>query len=548
MTVDLALRAKEAIGRCRSGDFRGVGALLDALAVAAFPVEAAWSAALRARVWLAFPSRVSVPTIAELRDLRAGGADVDEPLREACEQLALVHGLAWDAGALEQVRAFHAHLAGPPSARTSTVASIHATWLALLGGAPSLALAERAVVEASAAKQPDLLVHAASLRALASACAGDVETATALARRASLMGRSEGLPQEEYLAHLVLARVRRMGRQAHRSIRILHSLRELASPPWQGWIAWEQAFAAGDLPQPFPRFERPVDGAVSALAQVLTSARSGRRPSFDRDVLLLAQTVRRCVFAAEEAAQLTETLGAPPSRDPLPWTRGASPLLPPALHGFRTRAPEATPTGSASAYVVVTHDAGEGSFGARRVLSWAKGLAEAEGSAELLQSRRVEGRVETLLAVLALARDEGIAEDDAFAQTYDFAYVAERHRTVFDVLVHRTRAYVEGQATLERVGGRLVLRPRCSMLIPDPRCAERVSDRILRLLAQRGHANARGMASELGISLRGAQEALSELAGAGACESRRDGRAVRYVVEDTTFSEPTTRLHAAQLE
>jgi hypothetical protein len=49
------------------------------------------------------------------------------------------------------------------------------------------------------------------------------------------------------------------------------------------------------------------------------------------------------------------------------------------------------------------------------------------------------------------------------------------------------------------------------------------------------------------VSLRAAQGALKELSSAGACQLRRDGRTVEYVVEDTVFSEPTQRLAAEGL-
>jgi predicted transcriptional regulator len=85
------------------------------------------------------------------------------------------------------------------------------------------------------------------------------------------------------------------------------------------------------------------------------------------------------------------------------------------------------------------------------------------------------------------------------------------------------------------------------MLIPDPRVSQRTSDRVLRLLAERGAASARDAAGALHVSLRTAQAALTELAGSGACDARKAGRNVAYVVEDTVFSEPSRRLSASDL-
>jgi hypothetical protein len=118
---------------------------------------------------------------------------------------------------------------------------------------------------------------------------------------------------------------------------------------------------------------------------------------------------------------------------------------------------------------------------------------------------------------------------------------------VFDVLLHRVRAAVEGLAELERSDGRLALRTSSALLIPDPRVSQRTTDRVLRLLAERGPASAKDAAGLLGISLRSAQVALAELATSGACDTKKDGRNVAYVVEDTVFSEPSRRLVASDL-
>ena len=64
---------------------------------------------------------------------------------------------------------------------------------------------------------------------------------------------------------------------------------------------------------------------------------------------------------------------------------------------------------------------------------------------------------------------------------------------------------------------------------------------------RQGAASARDAALRLGVSLRAAQGALKELSSSGACQLRRDGRTVEYVVEDTVFSEPTQRLAAERL-
>jgi hypothetical protein len=47
------------------------------------------------------------------------------------------------------------------------------------------------------------------------------------------------------------------------------------------------------------------------------------------------------------------------------------------------------------------------------------------------------------------------------------------------------------------------------------------------------------VAQGLNLSLRVAQRLLGDLTEAGSCTAERDGRAVRYFVEDTTYSEIT---------
>ncbi len=563
MSTTLARAAKDAASSCRAGDYRGVAPLLRELAAHehASPVLAAWSSALRALVWLAFPAHAKLPRPAELRALVADGGcgEGAEGIATCCEALVTAHVLAWDLEALEAVLALHASLGEAASSRERLARGVGRAWGLLLRGHDATALTESVFAEASAEKDAPLLVHAASLRALAVACAGDVEAAVPLARRASMMGRSEGLPHEEYLAHLVLARVRRLGRQTHRALRILQALESVASPPWHAWVRWEKAFAAGDVPGASASVHaegRPIDGALVGLGSALSAALAANRPVFDREADLLARATRGCAFAFSETRDLLRAItddAILPAHDPLSaWARGVTPLLPACLHGFRLRTSQETGHESAAAYVVVRSNAargaGEPCGHPRRVLSWGKELLGAGDVTALAQSRRVEGRVETLLAVLALAGEEGSVEEDCFAQTYGFDYVAERHRTVFDVLIHRARAFVEGHAMVRRERGVLRLEPLRSFVVPDPRCAERVTDRLLRILAQRGQASARAMAVELGISLRGAQEALSELSGQGACDTHREGRNITYVVEDTVFSEPTSRLHARQLE
>ena len=223
------------------------------------------------------------------------------------------------------------------------------------------------------------------------------------------------------------------------------------------------------------------------------------------------------------------------------WREGASALPPAALHGLVVPSVVAGAPDSAlaGAYVLLV----PGLPGVR-LLRAGLALALGAGAARVRQSRRRHGRVESLLAILALAGPDGLDEPGCFARAYGFGYVPAIHRGVLDVLVHRARAAVEGIASLTRADGRLALGTSRPLLIPDPTSSRSTTDRVLRLLAERGRASAKEAAAQLGLSLRVVQGALNELAGSHACVVERDGRHVSYAVEDSVFSEPTGRFAA----
>ena len=92
------------------------------------------------------------------------------------------------------------------------------------------------------------MLEASALRTLSTAERGDISAALAIARRVSRMARTESLPQSEYLANLVLARIRRLDNKPHLATRILHALYSVAPSPWLPWLAWEIVQATGSLP------------------------------------------------------------------------------------------------------------------------------------------------------------------------------------------------------------------------------------------------------------------------------------------------------------
>lgn len=112
------------------------------------------------------------------------------------------------------------------------------------------------------------------------------------------------------------------------------------------------------------------------------------------------------------------------------------------------------------------------------------------------------------------------------------------HKGTFDVLLHRTRGWLEGFASLERTGGEVRMHITKSFAVPDPRERESVESRVLKIIAI-GGSTARAAAEATGLSLRQAQSILKTLAADGMCVAEKQGPKLHYRLEDTTFSEPT---------
>jgi hypothetical protein len=402
---------------------------------------------------------------------------------------------------------------------------------------------EALAARASGARLATAVVQIPALRALFAIEAGDAAAGLACARRASLMGRTEAIPAAEWLANLALARARRYNRQIHLAVRILEALDPPASPSGRTWLDWERLLAGAVVPEG----RAAGGGPAAALSNLLLAAQTGDRGGFARHAGALAASGTIAPFR-REASALVEALNpfdVPPPEVPSEarerddpaseqlraWRQGEAPLPPALLHGLLLPAsPEP------GACVVLWPDGRSARF-----LSAGLPLL-GSGVARLPPSRRQNGRIETLLAVLALAGPHGLDEATCFFRAYGFTYVPGLHRGVFDVLVHRARGAVDGLATLARGPGRLALTATRPLLLFDPRASRSTTDRVLRLLAEQGRASAKEAAARLGLSLRAAQGALSELAGNHACVVERDGRSITYAVEDSVFSEPTGRL------
>ncbi|MCK6535290.1 MAG: hypothetical protein L6Q84_20135 [Polyangiaceae bacterium] len=517
------------------GDAAACRGLLSALEEARDATSRAWARVIRSELdWVAAePScRVQSTHVRELLAAAPASCDAAMALVGCAARSAM---LDFDGAALAELGSMARALRGQPAPELA----LTGTWVEALAGlhqagASELDL-EHCTREASRAGLAALVVELTSTRALMAAHEGATEPALALARRASMMARSEGIPRVELWANLVLARVRRLAGQPHLGLRILQSLGASLPGAWRAWLDWERQFC-GVRGVPAPSGDAPCEQGARAVHALLCAAALSDCSGALRAVDALAGDNQLLFAFRREALELAGALlpSVPAATHELERFRaGRSPAVPPALSGLRFRDDD---DGSAQAYVIAAPGAE-----ACRVLHWGVGLIDAGDWIRVPASHRTKGRVETLLAVLALAGPSGLDEADCFREVYGFAFVPELHRSAFNVLQHRARVAVPECEAVKEVG-RLRLGLASRAIIPDPRVCQRVSDRVLQLLAQRGAASAKAAADALGISLRSAQGALAELAGAGACEPKREGRNVEYVLEDTVFSEPTRRL------
>lgn len=534
--------AWDAYAAALAGDFRRASALAGGTDEAR-----AWGAALDAMRWAAEPAAARAPRVEEIAALTGASLEARAAASLACVAMERVAIASFDRPALDRWARAHAELVARGVPETGGAALwlrlVHASQRVLAGESRDAFGELRAIeAEAASAQLAPLVIDAATLSAIAALDAGELGLATSIARRASRMARTEGLPQHEYLAHLALARVRRHAGSPHLATRILAALDRVASPCWRGWIRWELALAggaegAGDARPRDEHARSSVAGAASvALESWLGAAARGDRGA----ALAHADETHALLGAAPALAHELDDLAI--ALDPLhdvrearaelvAWCAGATDDLPGPLVG-----PATLPGASGErgvAYAVVWPGGH-----ARRVLGAGVALAGPDVVDVGGQGAR-PGRLETAIAVLALAGSAGLDNAELFRAVYGFVYVAALHRTVLDVLVHRVRAALGEAATLHHRDDRVWLEVHRPMRVADPRCERPVDDRVLRALARHGRCTARDAAEELGLPLRTVQTALKELVDDGACTVERQGRRVEYRIEDTTFSEPT---------
>ncbi|MGE0788066.1 MAG: hypothetical protein AB7S26_20510 [Sandaracinaceae bacterium] len=472
------------------------------------PERALVAHTLRALAFVADPSRGQLATPEALAAL--GSTDDETALDRAV--LSCARGAI-----LDEDRASVARYAA-----LSTSGLVHA-WLALADAdaenADAIATLRQGTNDAAER------VEVTCVRALAAEQAGAIEDARGLARRATRMARTEDLPQSQYLASLVLARVRRVGGAPHLALRILDSLARVAPPAWRGRLAWELALA-GRTPSV------PGDDA-EAWRALFTAAQRGDVGGYDREATRLRERVRRWPAreADLDAALAMLDVRVAPERVPSAlraFVEGATPLIPGAISGIVGGA-EAVP----SRVLVYVSPNGH----ARRVAALAEPLTRA--LVDVAHEPLRPGRTHEAISIVALAGPDGIARDALFARVYGFSFQIASHGNLMRVLLHRMRQWLAGIGDVTLDDGRVALTLERPLLIPDLRCEQSLEERILRALSRAAHQGIKETAAQLGVPLRTAQEALQALREDGAVATRRDGRHVSYRVEDTTFSEPT---------
>ncbi len=367
---------------------------------------------------------------------------------------------------------------------------------------------ERAVEEGASAVR----VEAQALLALALLEADRPVEAREVARRASRMGRTESLPQSEYLAGLALARVRRWEGRPHHAARILTALAAIAPDPWRTWAAAELWLCGdGAAAVAVGTDRRAPIGAT--LAHWLAGT-TPERPSY-RPLERIASEVDALLDPDAPAPDVVER-----------WRHGGP--LPERHRGLLLVGGDETSVGAPWIRLVPGRPA-------KRLL--ALGLARLD--LPRLRATAKQRRTSEALAVLALAGEAGLAREAFFERVYGFAFKAVTHQGSLDVLLHRVRELIGEHGTLDRSEGGVALTVQHPCVVEGPPDETPLEQLVLRTIATHPGHGARELAKELGVALRTMQTLLGQLADEGLCDAAKDGRRLVYRVEDTTFSEPT---------
>jgi hypothetical protein len=469
---------------------------------------------------------------------------VEHRFRRACQALQRAALLAWDSVALRRWADIQQRWASVRQSRGDALSATAAdAWADLLEARTVRQSADGLRAEAAKERQAALVIEISALEAMQALHAGDVTRALVVARRASRMAQTETLPWPLSIASLVLARVRRYSGHPDLALRIVAVLAPRSPQRGQPWLAWESLLAGGiadgggvaagavgsvtDVPS-------HAAAAVAALTAVL------RTPSPVDDhaeraagVAALERTLGPCPAFRDEAMHLLALLD--PDRPPTPqvqaWQQGQVADPPAGLQALLAAQAPGVADGAVAVVLAIPGARG------RRVL-WAAAHAPMLPGAP----DEAQPRVATGLAALALVGPAGLSIGEFFRAAYSLDFVRSLHRGSLDVLVHRMRKAIAAHGDIERDDERIVLRLAAAIAIPDPRCRTPIDARLSRLLSRTGPLSTEAAAAELGLPVRTARVLLRQFVADGLCRELREGRFVRYQIEDTTFSEPTPAL------
>ena len=462
------------------------------------PAARAWSAVLRLQLYLAgMADEAPTTRVVDEAQLRRA----PQATSVACGLGTLISVLAFDADAVEAWVSLHRRVehVDPSIAARLTVG---AAWLSWARGNSnpdgSLESAERV---ARSQQDAALTMEATVLQSLFQDTDG-----LRLARRASRMARTEGMPQPQYLANLALARHRRLERRAYLSVHILRALLSVAPRPWWPWMHWELVLAggemSGELTKPALQLRGLVQSAIRRDRKAVLAAANGDAPSSVVHVASTYTTVARLLLGHDARCEGLTAIAS--------------------FHPDRRLASEPI-------WVVA------GGRSPCRMLSL--GLVFEEDVDVLPVGRRRRGRTDAGLCELLMNGPQ--AEGDYFRTLYGFDYETELHRGTRDMLYHRMRERLGSAGTLTRSEGQISVTLHRKVAVPDPRWTPGQESAILAILVELGPATPREVSDALSLPLRTAQHMLRLLADDGVCRLCRDGRQLRYQVYDTTFVKPT---------
>ena len=509
------------------------GDIRDASRFIAESDPAAPDVGLRARS-LAFRSVVSAldpnahapPSVDEVAAFRSADSTVRELVARTCAIEELRAFVLFDAATLARWGAAREslHDESPTGLASSALASIRA------------ALGERFVLDADAlavasdraraARAATSSIQATALLALSEP--GSLEAVRA-ARRGARMSRTEGLLLEEYFANLTLARNRRWSGRSHLAARILSSLSLVVPSYWAGWVAWELAMVgqirrASRILRMAPESTRAHSAATALLRLLGTPDDTAARDA-------VARVAGEWAIVRDDAlavlAAVTDGVTNTGVAEIDHWVAGDTDTTPRALHGLVT-----TDASGRGSNVVVHVSPG---VRARRLLR-----PGVEGTSLLRERPDAYPRAQCVIAVLALAGEDGLPAEELYSRVFGGAYNPALNDGLLRTTVYRARKHLDGDGSIERVGGRIVLDVARPFYVPNPRCASGTVERMLRALAAHARPmSARELADVLEVSVRVVQEILRTLLDEEAIQTQRAGRSVYYFLEDTTFSEPS---------